>query len=542
MSYIIEIEQTNQDIDVVVSESTNDIDVTIDDTVTSYTVEVDSAAGITLGKEGADGDSAYDIAVAAGFVGTESEWLDSLVGATGATGDSAYDVWIAEGNVGNTSDFINAITGENGKDGLSAYEVWSQSNAGSESDYLNSLIGADGQQGLQGIQGVEGQEGASAYQVALMSGFSGTQQEWLDSLVGADGVDATPYDDTAIQAEVDANTAKVSNVDHPLVETAVPIGAVFTDTIYDDSDVLKDSDTVSSVTAGNKIITEIDVAALGGGDMLASTYDPIINANTAKVSNVDHPLVETAVPIGAVFTDTNTVYDDTAIQAEVDLNTAKISFDSTSSTRLANTSGTNTGDQTLPISGVDFDPVGTDNSDNNAVNSLYSGLQAEVDLNTAKVSNVDHPLVETAVPLGALFTDTDTIYNDTAIQAEVDANKVVVYSFAVGDEATDITTGVAKVTLRMPYAMTLTEVRASVTTAPVGSTIIMDVNLGGTSIFTTNLLSIDAAEKTSTTAATAANITTTALTDDGEITVDIDQIGSSTAGAGIKVYLIGTRV
>jgi len=337
MSYIIEIEQTNQDIDVVVSESTNDVDVSISASTISYNVEVDSNAGISLGK---DGDSAYDVAVTNGFVGTEQEWLDSLVGpalkgdtgdtgadgADGADGDSAYDVWIAEGNVGNTSDFINAITGENGKDGLSAYEVWSQSNAGSESDYLNSLIGADGQQGPQGIQGVEGQEGASAYQVALMSGFSGTQQEWLDSLVGADGVDATPYDDTAIQAEVDANTAKVSNVDHPLVETAVPIGAVFTDTIYDDSDVLKDSDTVSSVTAGNKIITEIDVAALGGGDMLASTYDPIINANTAKVSNVDHPLVETAVPIGAVFTDTDTVYDDTAIQAEVALNTAKVSF------------------------------------------------------------------------------------------------------------------------------------------------------------------------------------------------------------------------
>jgi len=54
------------------------------------------------------------------------------------------------------------------------------------------------------------------------------------------------------------------------------------------------------------------------------------------------------------------------------------------------------------------------------VNSLYSGLQAEVDLNTAKVSNVDHPLVETAVPIGAVFTD--TVYDDTAIQAEVDAN------------------------------------------------------------------------------------------------------------------------
>ena len=46
------------------------------------------------------------------------------------------------------------------------------------------------------------------------------------------GVDATAYDDTAIQAEVDLNTAKVTNVDHPLVETSVPTGALFTDTVY----------------------------------------------------------------------------------------------------------------------------------------------------------------------------------------------------------------------------------------------------------------------------------------------------------------------
>lgn len=36
--------------------------------------------------QGAAGDSAYEIAVANGFVGTEAAWLASLEGATGATG------------------------------------------------------------------------------------------------------------------------------------------------------------------------------------------------------------------------------------------------------------------------------------------------------------------------------------------------------------------------------------------------------------------------------------------------------------------------
>lgn len=43
------------------------------------------------GADGADGQSAYDIAVANGFVGTETDWLASLVGATGAAGADGVD-------------------------------------------------------------------------------------------------------------------------------------------------------------------------------------------------------------------------------------------------------------------------------------------------------------------------------------------------------------------------------------------------------------------------------------------------------------------
>ena len=113
---------------------------------------------------------------------------------------------------------------------------------------------------------------------------------------------------------------------------------------------------------------------------------------------------------------------------------------------------------------------------------------------------------------------------------------------ACSDESTDLTTGTAKVTFRAPYAFTLTAVRASVNTAPTGSTLIIDINNGANSALSTKL-SIDASEKTSTTAATAAVIDTSYddFSDDAEITIDIDQIGSTIAGAGLKVALIGTR-
>lgn len=111
---------------------------------------------------------------------------------------------------------------------------------------------------------------------------------------------------------------------------------------------------------------------------------------------------------------------------------------------------------------------------------------------------------------------------------------------AASDETTALTTGTAKVTFRMPYAMTLTSIRASLSTAQAsGSIFTVDINEGGTSVLSTKL-TIDNTEKTSTTAAIPAVISDTALADDSEITVDIDQIGNGSA-KGLKVTLIGYR-
>jgi hypothetical protein len=109
---------------------------------------------------------------------------------------------------------------------------------------------------------------------------------------------------------------------------------------------------------------------------------------------------------------------------------------------------------------------------------------------------------------------------------------------AASDETTALTAGTAKITFRMPRAVTLTAVRASLTTAQAsGSIFTVDINEGGTSILSTKL-TIDNTEKTSTTAATPPVISDTSLADDSEITIDIDQIGNGTA-KGLKVMLIG---
>jgi hypothetical protein len=110
---------------------------------TEITTEVYGSPNITteITPGGAPGLSAYQLAVAKGFSGSEDEWLASLVGADG----------------------------QDGADGA----------AGAD--------GAPGTDGAPGADGSDGEPGASAYEIAVANGFVGSEAAWLASLVGADG-------------------------------------------------------------------------------------------------------------------------------------------------------------------------------------------------------------------------------------------------------------------------------------------------------------------------------------------------------------------
>lgn len=112
---------------------------------------------------------------------------------------------------------------------------------------------------------------------------------------------------------------------------------------------------------------------------------------------------------------------------------------------------------------------------------------------------------------------------------------------AASDEFTNLTQGTNKVTFRVPREIKLTEVRASVNTAPVGSAILVDIKQNASSIFSTQL-QIDAGTKTSVGSSVPAVISTETLTDDAELTVDIVQVGSSVPGTGLKITLLGYRL
>lgn len=93
----------------------------------------DGAPG-SNGADGADGASAYEVAVANGFVGNEAAWLASLVGPTGATGATG-----AAGATGNQGiQGIQGIQGVPGNDGADGAPGPSGS-----IDYFTSSLGSN---------------------------------------------------------------------------------------------------------------------------------------------------------------------------------------------------------------------------------------------------------------------------------------------------------------------------------------------------------------------------------------------------------------
>ena len=123
-----------------------------------------------ISEKGKDGKSAYEIAVEYGFIGTETEWLESLKGVDGNDGVNGKD----------------GCDGRNGVDGLSGKD------------------GKNGADGLSGRDGINGSDGKSAYIIAVEHGFSGTENEWLQSLKGDDGKDGITPDmsDYATKADI----------------------------------------------------------------------------------------------------------------------------------------------------------------------------------------------------------------------------------------------------------------------------------------------------------------------------------------------------
>jgi hypothetical protein len=114
------------------------------------------------GTAGADGKSAYQVAIDNGFVGTEAEWLLSLQGEPGPKGDQG----------------IQGEAGPKGDQGI-------QGVAGPKGDQ-----GIQGDQGLQGVPGTNGQGvpvGGAINQLLSKKSATDFDTEWVDPPAGGGG-------------------------------------------------------------------------------------------------------------------------------------------------------------------------------------------------------------------------------------------------------------------------------------------------------------------------------------------------------------------
>jgi len=202
---------------------------------------------------GKDGKSAYEVAVALGFSGSESDWLSSLVGPQGPKGDK-------------------------GQDGAN---------------------GADGRDGVDGQDGVDGKDGESAYQIDVrVKGYDGTEEEWLEEVKQG----GTPYN---FQADVGTSVDTWRNIIRDVIDAfdttangllvKGPDGVDFKTGTKD----MVGLENVDNTADANKPLSNAMIAALGD-KVSRSTVDTLLTTYV-KIADIVDSLDSTStdVPLSA---------------------------------------------------------------------------------------------------------------------------------------------------------------------------------------------------------------------------------------------------
>lgn len=141
------------------------------------------------GQKGADGKSAYEIALENGYTGSKEDWLQSLKGDRGPQGERGTDglpgIAGPKGDKGDTGE--RGPEGQRGEPGQQGIQGPIGLTGPKGDDGIQGPPGPQGPIGLTGPKGADGEDGKSAYEIAKENGYSGTKEEWLLSLKGERG-------------------------------------------------------------------------------------------------------------------------------------------------------------------------------------------------------------------------------------------------------------------------------------------------------------------------------------------------------------------
>jgi hypothetical protein len=368
--------------------------------------------------------------------------------------------------------------------------------------------GATGPQGPQGLSGAKGQKGDTGE-----TGPAGTTNyNLLTNLPNLLLYATKTYADNAATSAVAAAIDSAPSTLNTLNELAAAIN--------------DDASFASTVTTalGTKAPKESPTFT---GTVSGITKSMVGLSNVDNTTDADKP-ISTATQ--------------TALDAKLASATASTTYETISNVALK--APINSPTFTGTVSGITKSMVGLGSVDNTSdtAKPVSTAQQTALDLK----ANLSGPTFTGTVTLPSTTSignasATEIEYLDgvtSAIQTQLDSKDSAEQSMtiALSDEATPITVGNSKLTMRAPFAMTLTKIpRASLKTASTSGIPTVDINENGTSILSTKI-TIDANEKTSTTAATAAVLSDTSIADDSELTFDIDVSGTGAIGLKVTIY------
>lgn len=130
------------------------------------------------------------------------------------------------------------------------------------------------------------------------------------------------------------------------------------------------------------------------------------------------------------------------------------------------------------------------------------------------------------------FSNSTHTHTTAAGGGVLQANGALVF-YITGAQTTGTNKG--PIDLYVPFALTILEVHIALDTAPIGTSFIVDVNQNGTTIFTTQTNRPEIADGANSDTSGAPDVTTIAKND--VVTIDVDQIGSGTAGSDLVVQV-----
>jgi hypothetical protein len=126
--------------------------------------------------------------------------------------------------------------------------------------------------------------------------------------------------------------------------------------------------------------------------------------------------------------------------------------------------------------------------------------------------------------------------NSSSLTTAIDGLSLTGFCVVLGGDA-EVATNVIPSRLYMPFGGTITKIIAYAKTAPTRANLIIDFNKNGTSILDASKITIAASGNT----VTVTSFATASFSVNDYFTIDIDQIGSSVAGADITLSVYITK-